>query len=119
MRSKSQATPTEASEAEPHGRLLPPISDAKIAAPALALSLSGGGGDDLGRKRAEKIVDALQGKRLLVPCLFSYLCFFKLILVSPHRKQTPYMRVTLSQHELPHLVQKGATYVNFFASFSH
>ncbi|TFK77458.1 hypothetical protein BDN72DRAFT_830624 [Pluteus cervinus] len=53
---------------------------------------TGGLEKDKTSKRAENIIDALQGKRF------------------PHRKQTPYMRITLSQHELPDSLQNGATY---------
>ena len=69
-------------------------------------------------ERSKNIIDAISGKHLLVlssylplPCLSSEL--ESLFCFSTRRKETPFMRITLSTRELPELVEKNATYEPF------
>ena len=64
-------------------------------------------------ERSQNIIEAISGKHLLVLSsqpgpsskLESLMCLF-----STRRKETPFMRITLSTSELPELVEKNATY---------
>jgi hypothetical protein len=73
----------------------------------LGLDLGGDRPDETEKTRADEIILALSGRNQYVRSFF--LCVLVPISSSVKQKQTPYMKVTLSESPLPDLVTKGAT----------